>query len=294
MISTTRHLALWVFTGLAACDTAQGQTDETPAPEAAAKEDEKPSAIQGEVDEKTLEKLDDKAVALAPAEEHTGQFVFKFVAAKDPKHKPYEALFQHGRLSSLVGVMKLIRLPRSVPVVPLECGTPNAFYTPTKHGVVLCYELAHQFYTKFASAGADPQKASDQTLNALTFVLLHEMGHAVVGELELGVTGGEEDAVDDLAALLLVDAKQPAWAVDGAMSMAMLDAGAKPAYFDEHSIGEQRFYNITCIVYGSAPQQYGALVERGVLPERRAARCMKEYTQKNKAWEDLLRPHIRK
>ena len=80
----------------------------------------------------------------------------------------------------------------------------------------------------------------------------------------------------------------------GAMSMAMLDAGAKPAYFDEHSIGEQRFYNITCIVYGSAPQQYGALVERGVLPERRAARCMKEYTQKNKAWEDLLRPHIRK
>jgi hypothetical protein len=181
-----------------------------------------------------------------------------------------------------------------VPVVTLECGTPNAFYTHDKHAVVMCYELAYDFHSKFSARSVDEQTASDQTLNALTFVLLHEMGHAVVGELDLGVTGGEEDAVDDLAALLLVDAKQPGWAVDGALSMALLDAGGKPAYFDEHSIGEQRFYNITCIVYGSAPDRYGDLVTKNVLPERRAARCANEYKRKNMAWENLLRPHIRK
>jgi hypothetical protein len=230
----------------------------------------------------------------AGGDDGAGKFVWKFVPAKKAAHKRYEALFEHGRLSSLVDVMGLVVLPRNIPVATLECGSPNAFYTNEKHGVVLCYELVHEFYTRFAASGVDDQTASNSTLNALTFVLLHEMGHAVVGEIGLGVTGGEEDAVDDLAALLLVDAGQPGWAVDGALSMAMLDAGNKPAYFDEHSIGEQRFYNIACIVFGSDPEKYLALVEKGALPRSRAVRCPKEHQQKNKAWEDLLGPHLRR
>jgi hypothetical protein len=246
-----------------------------------------------EVDAETLAKLEDVS-GLAPVEQREGKFIFKFLPAKNTAFQPYQALFEHGRLPSLVSVLEIVRLPRSLPIVTLECGQVNAFYTSEHHAVVLCYELAHDFYTKFRKGGADDETASNQTLNALTFVLLHEMGHAVVGELELGVTGGEEDAVDDLAALLLVDAKQPGWAVDGAVSMALLDAAGKPPYFDEHSIGEQRFYNITCIVYGSDPESHGALVTGKVLPERRAVRCAKEYAQKNRAWETLLGPHIRR
>ncbi len=250
-------------------------------------------ANEAEVDPQALAALGD-ASSLAPTEQREGKFVFKHLPAKQDKYKPYEALFDHGRLPSLIGVLEIIKLPRSVPIVTLECGVANAFYTQQHHAVVLCYELADDFYTKFRKIGSSDELASNQTLNALTFVLLHEMGHGVVSELELGVTGGEEDTVDDLAALLLVDAKQPRWAIDGALSMAMLDAGGKPPYFDEHSIGEQRFYNITCIVFGSDPGAYTELVEKKILPERRAARCGKEYAQKNKAWETLLADHIRR
>lgn len=222
-----------------------------------------------------------------------GRFVWKFRAAKNAVHQPYQALFEHARLPAVVSMMGMFALPRNVPVATLECGQPNAFYNPDKHGIVLCYELAHEFYTKFRASSPDEQVASERTLNALTFVLLHEMGHGLLGELEIGVTGGEEDAVDDLAALLLLDAKQPAWAVDGAASMAQLGAGAKPKFHDEHSLGEQRFYNIACIVYGSDPARYVGLVTQGLLPQERSVRCAKEYATKDKAWTGMLRPHMR-
>lgn len=227
------------------------------------------------------------------ANEADGRFVYKFTRAKTPALTRYEALFQHGRLESLVNVMGVIKLPRDVPVTVAECGQPNAFYSSKQHALVMCYELAHTFYQKFEGGGVDDQQASDRTLNALTFVLLHEMGHAIIGEADLGVTGGEEDAVDDLAALLLIDAKQPQWAIDGAISMAFLGQGAKPVYFDEHSLGEQRFYNITCTVFGSDPDKFASLVHKQVLPERRAVRCPTEYQRKDKAWTAMLKPHVR-
>lgn len=223
-----------------------------------------------------------------------GTFEWVYSPARNEALKRYEPLFQHGRLASVVEVMKMLELPRTVPVAPLECGTPNAFYASKKHGVVICYELADVFYRGFVAAGADDQTAANSTLNALTFVMLHEMGHAAIGELELGVTGGEEDAVDDLAAVLLVDSGHAEWAFDGARSMTLLSKGTRVAYFDEHSMGEQRFYNITCIVFGSEPMKYLALVERGLLPNQRAARCPKEYEQKDKAWQGLLAAHMRK
>ena len=222
-----------------------------------------------------------------------GEFKWVFSPAKQDSLRRYEALFRHHRLESVVGVMAMVELPRTVPVVPLECGAPNAFYAPEKHGVVICYELADAFYRRFLENGADDQAASDATLNALTFVMLHELGHAVIGELEIGVTGGEEDAVDDLAALLLVDSGHADWAFDGARSMTLLNTGKRAAYFDEHSMGEQRFYNVTCIVFDSNPMQYLGFVERGVLPRQRAARCPKEYEQKDKAWQSLLATHLR-
>ncbi len=234
------------------------------------------------------------ATPSASEPKNKGHFVYQPGPAKRPDLKTFEPLFKHGRLKSLVAVMGHIALPRDVPVISAECGGPNAFYNPKKHAVVLCYELVRIFYNKFLEGGGDDQKASDQTLNALTFVLLHEMGHAAIGELDLGVTGGEEDAVDDLAALLLLEAEQPRWAVDGALSMALLSQGRKPSYFDEHSLGPQRFYNIVCIVFGSNPKKFMKLVDDKVLPAKRARRCPTEYQRKNKAWTGMLAPYVRK
>ncbi|MET0284227.1 MAG: DUF4344 domain-containing metallopeptidase, partial [Polyangiales bacterium] len=58
----------------------------------------------------------------------------------------------------------------------------------------------------------------------------------------------------------------------------------------EHSLNQQRFYQILCLVYGSNPRAYQALVSDGVLPASRAQRCPAEYAQKSAAWEQLLEP----
>ncbi|MCC6527750.1 MAG: hypothetical protein IT373_34210 [Polyangiaceae bacterium] len=235
-------------------------------------------------------------VATAP-----GKTGFRFVVQEPKKAelKMYRPLFDHKRLATVIAALNGIQLPRDVPVVAGECGQVNAMYMPKKHMVSVCYELADEFYKKFSSLGHDDQTASDETLNALTFTVLHEIGHAIIGELELGVTGGEEDAVDDFATAFLIDDVPTVgaeWASDGAVAMYLLDSdkgSKKPAYFDEHSMGEQRFFNILCMVLGSNVEKFKGLVPKP-LPERRAVRCEDEYKKKDKAWNVMLEPHKKK
>jgi hypothetical protein len=59
-------------------------------------------------------------------------------------------------------------------------------------------------------------------------------------------------------------------------------------------MGEQRFYNIICGVYGQNPVKNALLVKEGVLPEARAERCEGEYQQIEKSWGKLLAPHLKK
>jgi hypothetical protein len=125
---------------------------------------------------------------------------------------------------------------------------------------------------------------------------MHEMGHALVGELGLGVTGKEEDAVDELAALILIQNKKPEWAVHGTEAMmAVFKTGDKPPFYDEHSVSEARFYDILCLIYGSEPSRYGGIVEK--VPELKAralsGKCEKFYKSTDKAWTDMLAPHTR-
>src|SRR5262249_35520463 len=110
-----------------------------------------------------------------------------------------------------------------------------------------------------------------------------------------GVTGGEEDAVDDFAALLLLELKEPGLTVDGAE--AMLDLGVlsqgQARFSDEHSLSPQRFYNVLCLAYGADPARVAPVAER-YLPRGRAVRCASEYRRKRKAWEAMTEPYSRR
>jgi hypothetical protein len=71
-----------------------------------------------------------------------------------------------------------------------------------------------------------------------------------------------------------------------------LHKGAPPAFYDEHSLDEQRFYNIACLIYGADPTKYKGLVENKVLPEARARRCPTEWARISSAWTSLLKPYL--
>ena len=200
------------------------------------------------------------------------------------------------------GLNETFALPVDLPIIFTECGEENAFYDPEKGEIHMCYELINQFIQNFGTHSKKPEDAVAATLDAVSFVLYHELGHALIHIYELPSTGKEEDAVDQLATLLLVEGDGEdgeVAAINGARSFTLGEnlkgVGANQlAFWDEHSLGPQRFYNIICLVYGQNPEKWANLVKNGNLPKERAERCAEEYEKMSNAWATLLDPYLKK
>lgn len=212
-------------------------------------------------------------------------------------------------VATLIGRLDAeLRLPRDVTVGFEVCEEVNAFYDPDLRRVVLCDELLEGLTATLAVPGSDPAMVANAVTGAAVFFLLHELGHALIHALDLPTVGREEDAVDQLATVLLVRELGVGGietALDGAIGLAELDAAeadalaadpdeeessAEPVYWDEHSFGEQRFYDIVCLVYGSDPDAHADLVGEDTLPAERAEICPDEWAGVSRAWERLLAP----
>jgi hypothetical protein len=94
----------------------------------------------------------------------------------------------------------------------------------------------------------DKAKLDDAVRGAVAATFFHELGHGLVDAWKLPITGREEDAVDQLSALVLIHNTNHGeqMALDGAMSFKLnadLDRGQTKIYWDEHSLDEQRFYD---------------------------------------------------
>lgn len=181
-------------------------------------------------------------------------------------------------------------------------GDPNAFYEPDPPParIRLCVELVddlHQFWSAEAADSLIPPEDVDDAIDgALRFTLYHEVGHALVDLLDLPAVGREEDAADQIATLLLDDGTEAGAqaALDGAE--AYYEEPPNPdsaAYWDEHGLGAQRFYNVACLVYGRDPEARADLVGEDYLPKERADVCEEEYARSVAGWRRLLEPYLR-
>ena len=70
--------------------------------------------------------------------------------------------------------------------------------------------------------------------------------------------------------------------------------GKKPVSWDEHSLDAQRFYNISCWLYGASPFRYVNLVAQGLLPAERAARCGDELNDLRRGWKQIAEPKLKR
>lgn len=206
-------------------------------------------------------------------------------------------LFERKLLSTLADALNArIRIPRDVSIIAKPCGKANAFYDPNTDAITLCDELFVMLEKVFSHMGAGPA-FDDAVLGATTFFVLHEAGHALVHQLQIPLLAREEDAVDGLATYLLMGSNEHGIALSGASSFAFMSAHRTPgeqlAFWDEHSLHEQRFYNIACWIYGSNPSLFGFLVQRGLLPQERAVRCPAEHAQLQNGATRLLSPYFR-
>jgi hypothetical protein len=196
------------------------------------------------------------------------------------------------------GLNETFKLPTDMTIMLSACGTENAFYDPSKKQLVMCDELLGHFIQIFAQESQSADEIAESAIFANLFVFFHELGHGLIDVFDLPIVGREEDAVDDFSALLLLEAgEEGEKAVFAGADWFRLQNQANDsnelAFWDEHSLDPQRFYNIACLVYGKDPQKYSGIVSNGILPESRAARCEAEYQKKSRSWEQLLAPYAK-
>ena len=255
-----------------------------------------------------------KPVVLKPR--HNGnkaggtKFGYEYVAPKDETLVSFYTMARDGdllrSLPEVQSIDGLLVLPRPITFVTAQCQEPNAFYSAQRGEVVLCYETMKVLLER------GQMLATDQSLGEgyaqaylranLRFIVLHETGHALIDMLEIPITGREEDAVDQLATTLMLrfagKDESSAQVTDNLRMAAnwflVRSTGAYnlDAYADLHALGEQRYFNLQCLLYGSNPARYVAIVTDGDLPEERAKTCPAEARRVSRAWLRLLLPHI--
>ncbi|KFA98639.1 DUF4344 domain-containing metallopeptidase [Vibrio sp. ER1A] len=179
-------------------------------------------------------------------------------------------------------------------------GDDGPLYDPQAHVVHIPYE----FYTDSLNyfLNNDYQKkfgkpAKDGALDTLLHTLLHEAGHAYVADHGIAILGKEEDAVDNFAAVLMLNyVENGADATISAADMFSFESEDRPDYYDfaeyigEHSFDLQRYFSTLCLVYGSDPESHATLlgeIEEDYREEQKD-KCEMTFQQIDMNWKQVL------
>jgi hypothetical protein len=240
-----------------------------------------------------------------PPVDAAGTMVVTYDPAQSPEAIAGLELMQGDQLLEAFAddINQTLNLPHDIQLHGSQCDQANAFWMESENTITICYEDASTSLQIFKDAGeADPETAA---INAEYATFYHEVGHMAISIYDLPVTGREEDVADQLAAYILLtpgdDGKIDPESVQAVKDFARVfnpstdqtievDSGALA---DEHSLNEQRVYNLDCWIYGSNPEANGDLVTSGQLPEDRANGCPAEWEQLDQAWSTLLDPYFK-
>ena len=235
------------------------------------------------------------STGLAVDSTKAGRFLAEYEPA-DPDFSEFRSgLITHRFLDTIAARLNdSLRIPKDITLRTAHCGEPNASYNPDDRRVTLCYELFRTLSERFAGEGGGEYYVS----GTVVFALMHELGHALIHVLDLPITGREEDAVDQLATVLLMQQGPSGDSLAlGAVAWFASDAHRKQLdaleFADDHGFDLQRVYNIICWIYGRDPRAYPELIEDGWLPEHRRERCHAEYFRLAASWRRLLAPYRR-
>src|SRR5262245_7367903 len=238
--------------------------------------------------------------AFAQGDAQPNRVRVEYIEPKNPAFQPILAsLKQHKALEQIQEIFSPVRLPEPLTIKAMECGMSNAWYQrPT---LTICYEYLEDIQKtvpkETTEAGITP---TDAVLGQFFYVVAHEMGHALFDALNVPLFGRPEDAADQFAAyMMLVLGKQEARRLIGGAAYTYKEYIDKPkvvvpqtAFADVHGAPMQRLYNLLCIAYGGARDQFSDLVEKGYLPKERAGGCRVEFGEVDFAFKQLIRPYL--
>lgn len=260
-----------------------------------------------------------------------GQFIYSYQPGIDENDQYINSVVQQSQIfESNISILQQMgfNLRQDLEIRWMSCrnysnpsiqkAPSNAFYSPNEKKITLCYELFNDIALKYIElVGQSPEDALKSTLDAYLFIMYHELGHGLIDFFQIPITGKEEDAVDDFAAYMLLARSESEEdkiinIILSAARVFYLSAQSNQVspeyehllYWGEHSLGEQRFANLLCIILGSNPDRYANILVANPdnpedvqnplkIPLSRARRCVNsEYPQKMNSWTRLIIPHL--
>src|SRR6266567_4972795 len=175
-----------------------------------------------------------------------------------------QSLIKVSRLSDVMAAMsKRFILPKDVTIV-VTPGPNGPFYSQAKSIIVFNDDFAALVLNAFSS---EYPKITQYRLGVLFasveyFVLFHEIGHAFVAMYDLPILGKEEDAVDAISTVFMTKFVPNG----GQIALAAADLFGylgshrrkygNVDFANEHSLDQQRMYDIACLVYGSDEKKW--------------------------------------
>jgi hypothetical protein len=168
--------------------------------------------------------------------------------------------------------------------------------------LVLMMALPVQAQQKPAASGemSEVEEFTFFVLGNTVYTLFHELGHALIHQFDIPVLGREEDAVDGLAAVLMIpDEADP---IADELILAAADGYAlahdqgqsnDQAYWGAHSFDMQRFAATHCLIYGSDPKGFADLAKDLEMTAEEKQRCPEKYKKTVSSWDKHLNRHAR-
>ncbi len=185
----------------------------------------------------------------------------------------------------------------------IEYGADDGpLYDPMEQSILIPYAFFLESMDYFAenrdeeTTGASAESGA---IDTMLHTLLHEVGHAYVVEREIAILGKEEDAVDNFAAIILLNYVENGDQVSiSAADMFAFESQSddNPEYYalgeyaGEHSFDLQRYFATLCLVFGSNPSKHRDLlneVEEDYISDRRE-HCIESFETVNNNWHQYL------
>ena len=172
--------------------------------------------------------------------EETG-FRVAYAPSSNETHEQLRAHFARERIFDNVAeaLNDELKMPRTIDIQMVDCNAVNAFYDPNNNRIIVCYELITYFAGMFKSLAKTEEDLAVAVVGATFFAFFHELGHAVIHQLELPAVGREEDAADQMATLILISAGESGveMALNGAKWFALQsESGNQTPFWDEHAL----------------------------------------------------------